>query len=268
MKKVLMMLLGVIFVASSASAMPIALNPDAVATLSGLGYGTTGVFDQLGIYSETTSTNNGDGTFSDYGDVKVTSLIDLPTGQWAGLNNDWFLAGVWYNISGNVTPTSTGAAFEYTSGSLNLYALSENPDFNTVALGADDDTGFIGGGGENTPGYNWVANLTLVSGTGAIYNASNTGTTDIVWKFNAILDGFWLDENLNPLSLEDLNEGEKLMAFSDMNSARINYVDNHIYSDHNGSVTVGVVPEPATMALFGTGLLGLAGAGLRKKKRS
>ncbi|HSV43789.1 MAG TPA: PEP-CTERM sorting domain-containing protein [Candidatus Bathyarchaeia archaeon] len=264
MKKVLLTLVSVLFVASSASAMPIMLNPDAI---FGAGtYGTTGVFDQLGILSQTTSTDYGTGAFSDVGNVKVTSLIDIDASAWAGMNSSWFLAGGWTDVTGVLVAPGV---YSYQSGTLNLYALSANPNFNTVQLGADDDTGFVG------TNANRVATLSLVSGSGFLvpnpYQAGDfLGSTDITWEFTWAANGFWLDGNGDPISLADLNAGEKLMAFSDMNVDKVFFgIDGKgntlIYSDHNGSVEIGVVPEPATMVLFGTGLFGLAGAGLRKK---
>jgi hypothetical protein len=258
MKKVFLMLLGVIFVAGSASAMPIALNPEAIIA----GTGTTGVFNELGIYIETTSTDFANGSFADVGNLAVKSLIASSPVYTSGLDSSWFLVGGWTDLQG-VTPAP--GQYVYTSGTLNLYLTQTPYAFNTWQLGADDDVGFTG---------TQVASLSLLSGTGYLLplgGGKYTGTVDLDWKFTMIADGFWLDGNGNVLSLDDLSEGEYLMAIADANTNSVLFsLDGQgntiVYSKHDGSVSVGVVPEPATMALFGTGLLGLAGAGLRKKR--
>ncbi|MBF0522896.1 MAG: PEP-CTERM sorting domain-containing protein [Candidatus Omnitrophica bacterium] len=254
-----LVLATVVLVAGRADAFIMKLGPGGI----GSGNGVTGAFDEMGLYAETTSTNTGGGTFSDVGNVAVTSLIPPPVIDNEGLlSYQWSLYGSWTNLAGTVTPGTNPAGnpalfFNYTSGDLNLYASAGVPyNFHTGAAGANDDTGFVG------PVGDLVGTLTLNSGKGELDTKFLSGDAVLDWKFVDMKPGFWLDANGNDLSL--LATRPRLIVDSNTDLVIINPTTGQTMSVHDGSADV-AIPEPGSIALFASGLMGMLGAGFRRK---
>ena len=224
----------------------------------------TGEFNQLGLYIETTSTRLPGDKFTDIGDLRVTDLLASTSIDTEGLNlygTGWELTGRWDNVSGTVSYDSgtNTETYTYLAGTLNFYAdQPPNYDFDTWQLGSSDDVA------ANFTDGTKVATAQLTSGEGHIWHNIMSGDTLTSWKFSYMLPNFWLDSLGNDLSpYVSSVPGFYIESEVDTNTHNIIVAQPLIHSQHDGSASIDV-PEPATMLLLGSGLLGLAGLGRKK----
>lgn len=240
------------------------------------GDGVTGTFSELTYLAYTLSDINLDtGDTTDRGMLIVTGLeLNPPVfpGDTEDHDSSWTMTITWDDLQGEVDSIDPDGTLHstYTSGTFNVYIDYDEPghtfdvdmtdinDFSTLEDGLQ------------------VATIDITGGSNTVAPSGEDGSSyELYGEFTDILDDFWFNaatgEALEDISGFDLGwviaythgdtNPENITRWTEIINGEEHLM---ILSDHDSSITVGVVPEPSTFVLFGFSLLGAAGFIRRK----
>lgn len=272
MKKVLLLLAAMsLLAATSAPAAFINtywdLNAVDNAFFPVIGDGVTEAFSEITYYAETNSVITNTGFVSDSGLARATGL-NFVSGNSPGDDEGFLTAAgygftfVWDDLEGVVTSNVDGVIEAlYTSGTFNFYI-----DYDPYATNMADASSFTDG--------TLVATVDVTSGSYRLDTTGEAGSSYIInGEFSFILDDFWYDAATGEDLADELVGKRWVTAYSagdnDPESLEITEDEDgnlFVFSTHDSSISVGVIPEPSTIILLGAGLLG-TGVMLRRKNR-
>jgi len=193
--------------------------------------------------------------------IAALAVLVFPAAAWADSIDFSFQGGSIGLSGGAITGTST------------LIGVCDPSQTCPNILGNLGTVSFTTGVWNNVNGFAPGGSLTIASnasfptiGAATLFSGSFTGTTAWFqsgvnqWTLSGAISGNTLSALYNLLGIIDVNPANGALI-----ALVINF-DEQGGTISSGNINVSPVPEPGTLALFGTGLIGLAGALRRRLK--
>jgi len=179
------------------------------------------------------------------------NLLSLP----AGLQ----MYGYGTNITGEIATINLDGSFIYDFDPLQQVNLVLDTDMipgNGISYLLGTGTTILPSGGIGNPGF--------------LGGAGINGTTNMTLTMSNLLGGVWFDNAGNDLSLLPPNILLLGLVNTDNLTGTPTFIQDGVIVtvQSSGQLNLSMIPEPTSMLLLGGGLLGLIGAGLRRRKKA